>query len=413
MKYCRKSPPASDFTVKGFREQEYFRHRALAIQKQYPDTFLLLEARGIPPTELLAGNFFQINLYSGQLPIAGTGLYLHEDSLTITLMQPHLEERFSHWYRMLFNAIFDFAIECGVSSVRCPTAASILAFPTKSMGPDLVKQIYDSPNRNYICRRTGQGRAEYWEARLSENADRVVKLVHDAAPDPGTTARSICIFHDIEENVDTDISPQECHKNLAAMLEIEKKLGIRTSYNILGALFPPKRDEIWASDPGHSLAFHSFNHDFGDESQLTRCREVDLQVRGYRPPRSILTAELTDYRLSYLNFEWLACGKASLGKSSCFLQNGIVKIPISTDDYPLATAQTNYETWEHELLERARSSAFFAFGLHDCYSPAWLDFYPKLLEKLSAIGTLVTADQVCDRVFWLDGTELPALSSWK
>src|SRR5206468_2140581 len=117
-------------------------------------------------------------------------------------------------------------------------------------------------------------------------------------------------------------------ENLTAMLEIEKNLGITTTYNILGRLLPSKRREIWQFNSHHCVAFHSYNHDIEDQTQLKRCREVDLQVRGYRPPRSRITPELTDYRLSFFNFEWLASYEGSFGLSSCALQNGIVKIPI-------------------------------------------------------------------------------------
>lgn len=446
------SPPASAFLARGFAEREFFRHSAAAIRKQYPDTFLILQGRGVPPQELLTGELFQINLYSDELSglpdelwtdrqvnwhnqqlgqkglVAAAGLYLQGDSLAITAMQSdvcqqlyrhadfkrrsktQIDSRFGHWYRMLINAILDFAIERGVASVRCPTARSVVGETKKSVRPDLFERIYDSPARNYGCRQIVQGGTEYWEVSLSSNANRIVRLTPAIPPDRAEPEKSICIFHDIEEDVDTRISPGECRESLKAMLEIENNLRIAASYNILGRLFRDKHDQIRTADPGHALAFHSYNHDLADESQLTRCREVDLQVKGYRPPRSILTNELTDYRLSYLNFEWLASGSRSLGASSCFLQNGIVKIPISMDDYPLVTGQLGYEEWERQLLDSARNAPFFAFGLHDCYASTWLRSYPKLLEKLAAIGTFVTADQVCDLLYWREGLELPGWS---
>lgn len=451
MTYFRKSPPVSTFMAHGFAAREFFRHSAAIIRKQYPDTFLLLERRGVPRLELLAGEFFQINLYSDELSgfpdelftdrqvnwhnqqlgqqglIAAAGLYLHGDSLTITVMQSDLcqqlyrhtefkrrcktqiEKRFGYWYRLLFNAILAFAIERGLRSVRCPTAGSILGFTAKRIGPEMFERIYDAPGRNYNCRRIERGGAEYWEISLTENANRVVRPLDAVAPIPKEPGPSICIFHDIEEDVDTRVSPRECRKSLTAMLEVEMKMGIQTSYNILGTLFRDKQGQIRTSDQGHSLAFHSFNHDLADETQLARCRDVDLQIRGYRPPRSVLTSELTDYHLSYLNFEWLACGSKGFRATSRFLQNGIVKIPVSTDDHPLFTGRMSYPEWQTRILEAARSTSFFAFGLHDCYAACWLPSYSKLLEELALIGTFVTADEICDCCFWLDGAELPAL----
>jgi hypothetical protein len=448
--YFRQSPPVSVFIAHGFPAREYFRHSAAIIRKQYPDSFLLLERRGVPGLELLAGEFFQINLYSNELSgfpddlftdrqvnwhnqqlgqkglIAAAGLYVQGDSLTITVMQSDLcqqlyrhsdfkqrcktqiEKRFGYWYRMLFNAILDFAVDRGVRSVRCPTARSICAFTRKRIRPELFEKVYDWPSLKYNCLKIADRDFEYWVVPLPENADRLVRLCEAAPLAQRGSATSICIFHDTEENVDTHVSPEACRRSLTAMLEIEKQMGVQSSYNVLGMLFDGKQDEIRSSNPGHSLAFHSFNHDLADETQLTRCRDVDLQVRGYRPPQSRLTAELTDYQLSYLNFEWLACGRRGFRASSCFVQNGIVKIPISIDDYPLSTSELGYQEWEHRLLRSARESSFFAFGLHDCYAACWLDAYPELLADLAKIGTFVSADQICDRTFWLDAMEQPS-----
>src|SRR5579871_2164388 len=325
MIYSSKSASVAQFTTKGFLEREAFSHRAVAIAKQYPDTFLLLERRGIPRTELMAGRFYQINLYSDHLSglppelfadravnwhnqqlgerglIAAAGLYLQENSLIITVMQSDLcqqlyrhaelkrtcetqvDKRFGGWHRILFNAILDFAVECGAASVSCPTAASIVGYTLQPVRPDLcrddpvVDRIYDSPARHYHCHRVTRAGAEYWEVPLADNADRIVRLTPVSPLQPGEGRPLICVFHDIEENVDTDIPASECQSHLTTMLRIEKSLGVRATYSILGNLLERKRDEIWSSDQGHSLAFHSFNHDLTDDSQLERCRRVDLQ----------------------------------------------------------------------------------------------------------------------------------------
>jgi len=450
MIYCRKSPPVSIFLECGIPQRDFFPHTAVVFRKPYPDAFALLEGRGVPAGEMEARDFFQINLYSGHLSglpdelftnrqinwhhqqfgekglIAAAGLFIRGDSLTITVLQSDLcqqlyrhaslkeqyktqiEKRFGHWPQILLNAILDFAVERGLASVNCPAARTIVHRTRKAIDPALFKRIYDSPALSYVCRRVQHGSAEYWQLPVSENRDRLAPLKPAALPDRSWSRTPICVFHDVEENVDTAVAPEECRENLKVMLEIERKLGVPATYNILGKLFRDKQSEVWASDPLHALSFHSFDHNLEDETQLTRCRGVDLQVRGYRPPRSILTRESTDYRLSYLNFEWLACGSSSFAAKSCFLQNGIVKIPISTDDYPLQTRQMDYAEWERRLTESARTSAFLAFGLHDCYAAQWLDSYPALLEKLGSRGHFVTADQMADRVLWLQGTELPS-----
>ena len=113
----------------------------------------------------------------------------------------------------------------------------------------------------------------------------------------------------------------------------------------------------------------------------------------------MITPELSDERLSYYNFEWLASSSRAFGCNTTFLENGIVKIPISTDDYPIVTGKIDFTEWRRRLLDYAAGSSLLAFGLHDCYAHCWLDSYPNLLESLAALGTFVTADELCDLTF--------------
>jgi hypothetical protein len=183
------------------------------------------------------------------------------------------------------------------------------------------------------------------------------------------------------------------------MLRIEQDLNVSATYCILGRLFQQTRNVIIDSNPRHAIGFHSMNHDLANLNQLVHCREVDLRVRGYRPPQSRITNELSDANLAYHNFEWLASSCHSFGRSDCILQNGIVKIPIHVDDYALFTGSKDYVQWECELLDRARLYPLFGFGLHDCYAGKWLEHYPDLLGKLALVGKFVTADEVCDETY--------------
>jgi hypothetical protein len=442
MKYQKTSDSAKAFAASGFDRAEVFSHRVCVIPKQYPDTLVLLGQQGILEPEVKAGAFFQMNLYArdvSEFPrelftdrtlnwhnqqlgedglIAAASLYAQDDALMLILMQSDLcqqlyrhaelkrtcrtqvQKRFGAWHRMLFNAILDCALDAGFASVLTPTADWILGRIKKPVQPDLFRRIYDSVAARYECRRVTRNSAEYWEVPLQENADRVVRLAPSALAELKADEQPlICIFHDIEENVDTGVTPQECSDSLVAMLSIERSRRVRATYNVLGTLLPAKRQQIWDSDNGHAIGFHSFNHDLTGETQLTRCREVDLQVKGYRPPQSKITSELTDYRLSYLNFEWFASGERSLGVKRCTLQNGIVKIPIFTDDYPIFTGQQDYAEWERRLLECTRTRSFVAFSLHDCYGKFWINHYEALLDKLAAVGNFVTAEEMCNRVF--------------
>lgn len=439
----RSSPSVAEFVKKGFAARKVFPHRADVIRKHYPDTLLQFERRGMAQSELRASRLCQLNLYSDHLAglpdqlftdtalnwhnqqlgekglIAAAGLAIQDSALMVTLMQSDLcqqlfrhaefklscrtvvEKRFTYWYRLLFNAILDFAMENGITAVYSPTAEWIQGATKRLVQPELFQRIYNTPGRFYIGHRVTRQRAEYWEIPMRENADRVVRLTPASVPPP-PAGRRICIFHDTEENVDTAIPAEECRRNLTAMLSIEKEFGCCTTYTVLGNLLRRSRDEIRAAGP-HCLAFHSYDHDLSAANQLERCRTVDLQVKGYRTPRSVITPELSDDRLSYYNFEWLASSGRSLGHSAITLENGIVKIPISTDDYSIATGRIDFPEWRRRLLDSAADSSLLAFGLHDCYAGCWLDAYPSLLESLAALGTFVTADELCGLTFRQQG----------
>jgi hypothetical protein len=153
----------------------------------------------------------------------------------------------------------------------------------------------------------------------------------------------------------------------------------------------------------HSIAFHSFNHNNNDMKQIEKVREIDLQVRGYRPPNSNITDELTDYKLSYYNFEWFMGAISSFGFDKCKIENGIVKIPVLTDDFPLYKRRMSYDEWETELIEHIKNNDFTAFGTHDCYGEFWIDKYDELLSKLKSLGVkFMTCDEITGKLF-LDG----------
>ena len=234
-----------------------------------------------------------------------------------------------------------------------------MANTRKAVNPDLFLRIYDYPAQLYACHDVFVGDAQYWEILMDANRGRVVPLGTTASAPTSDASVRLCIFHDIEANTDTDISLAECVDNLEHMLRIEKSLGVDATYNILGRIFDRKRAMVRASNPGHSIGFHSFNHNIDDLAQLPKCRNVDLRVRGYRPPRSRITRELTNYRLTELNFEWLASSTRSLGHFDCRLEDGIVKIPIDLDDHSLFLGKP-YQQWEDEVLARARALPFFA-----------------------------------------------------
>jgi hypothetical protein len=438
---------AGEFTRRGFRAREFFPHQVLWLPKPYPDAYLNLERRGVARERVLAGRFVQINVYSDWLDglpdalftdpavnwhgqqlgkkglIAAAGLFIEDRAAFVTLLQSdlcqqiyrsaelkqvasaRLNNRFRYWYRILFNAVLDFACDESLETVHSPTAAHIVATTRKAITPDLFVQIYDSVAERYECERRNIDRAEYWSVATAPNAAHVVRLAAGAAEHPAPARKVICIVHDIEENVDTEVSPAECRAALVRMLEIEREHGVRATYTILGRLFRDKA-AIIAAHGDHDLAFHSFDHRLDDLSQLARVREVDLQIKGYRTPRSKITAELSDYALVYWNFEWIICSERTFECQAPKVENGLVKVPIYMDDWMLHTGELTRERWEPRLLYEIRDRDFVAFGLHDCYAAHWLDWYGELLETLKGMGELWTVDQAVSQA-WLRSTLTP------
>ncbi len=440
MKACYS---AERFVAQGLRAREFFPHQVLALRKAYPDTLLQFARRGVEISNIAAGSLWQINLYSNwidDLPpevfrnstvnwhqqqfgrpglVAAAGLFIDGRNAYASLLQSDLcqqifrqtqlkqlcasriNNRFRYWYKMLFNAVLDFALTHHLEHLFSPTAAQITRTTRKQIDDSLFRQIYDYPS-TYLSRRRQVGRAEYWEVPISENRERIVPLESQIpAPPTKSSGPVICVYHDLEENVDTDVDPGACRAALLQMLEVERLQKANVTYNILGSIFR-RVAPLVASAGEHSIAFHSYNHSIDDLQQLPRVREVDLQVKGYRPPRSVITPELTDYSIAYHNFEWLMSSASSLGFDLPRLEGGIVKIPVHIDDYRLATGAETYEHWLGRVLEAVKLKSFIAIGLHDCYSQHWLEKYPHLLERLASAGELWTCDQVLNHVYLND-----------
>ena len=441
MKACYTSEP---FSAIGLRRRDFFPHQVIAVRKAYPDTLLQLARRGIEAARANLAKLWQINLYAREIAdfpaelftdstvnwhrqqlgrpglVAAAGLYVDGRDGYVTLLQsdlcqqvhrhPRLKQicasrinnRFRYWYKMLLNAVLDFAIERRLQNIFTPTAAQIVATTRKAIDGELFCEIYDYPGIRYRSQRERVGAAEYWKLTVKENADLIVRLESQVTYSTELTSTpAICVYHDIEEDVDTKVSAQECQAALVRMLEVEHARGVSVSYNILGTLFPRVAPMVAASG-NHSIAFHTYDHRIDAMNQLKLVREVDLQVKGFRTARSVITSELSDHALCFYNFEWLMSSASSFGFDLPRLENAIVKIPAHIDDYALSTGAESYEHWMERVMEATRSRSFVAIGLHDCYSKYWIEAYPQLLDRLKALGELLTCDEILNRVFLRD-----------
>ena len=447
MKTCYSAEP---FVAKGFRRRAFFPHDAIALRKAYPDTFVQLKKRGVSAAQAARLNVWQINLYSPWVDdfppelftdptvnwhnqqfgrpglIASAGLFIDESSLYISLLQSdlcqqiarnralkeicasRLNNRFRYWYEILFNAILDFAADLGVQRVYCPTAQQIVRTTVKPIDPALFFQVYDFCQSRYEARHEHVGSAEYWCIDVATNADRIVRL--EQSPFTASLQQPplvICLFHDIEENIDSDADPKECQAVLRRMLDVEREHGVKTTYNILGRLFA-RNAPLITQHGDHSIAFHTYDHRLDSLDQLQQVRGVDLQVKGYRTGRSVITEELTDYALTFHNFEWLMSSARSFGFDLPKLENGIVKIPAHLDDYLLSSGELDYEGWMNRLMTMVKEQRFVSLGLHDCYSRFWIERYSELLDRLKKVGELWTCDQIMNQVYFMDASKAAA-----
>jgi len=316
-------------------------------------------------------------------------------------VRSRIENRFSGWPDVLVNAGLRLAHRLGCSSFLSPCASLVQRFtdPSRDVRPELFERVYDRTlSRGIGARLEG----DWWVVELVDLADRLLSEheVRSALPQ----RRRICVFHDIERGaghrrVDPEFArhaDEVSRRHLTTMLEHERARGVRSTYNVVGQLLDETRQEIERG--GHTIAFHSFDHS-KRKGQLPRCREVDYRIRGYRPPQSRLTRELTESNLAWYNFDWLAVAESELGESVPFLERGVAKIPILTDDYELYRQGTEFTNWAGKTLRAVEARDFAAIGLHDCYGDFWTPAYGGFLEELLSLGELVTIDDVANELF--------------
>lgn len=400
----------------GFRLAE----RMCAIRDPGQLREVLLYATGAALDEFPPGLFFDNDLVwhqqqfglpghiaSATLAVEGNRLYVI--TLVSDIVQrisrrreykTRIERLFKGWSLMLWNSILACAAEMGISSVYAASSELVLENTDRSRSPQpaLYRYIYDRPPPMFGASREGS----WWTMDVSRAVERVV-LPEKLKVTARETERTICLCHDVEYGhghtlVDPPFALEaqaESPARVDRMLAIEEEMSVTATYQVVGCLVPELRDRIEAA--GHCLAFHSYDHG-ATLDQLRRCRRVDYRLKGYRVPRSALTEELTDANLSFHNFEWLANSAAAFQFTHPRMENGVVKIPILFDDFPLYRQQMPFAEWESRALERIGQSSFVALGLHDCYARFWLADYRRFLENVKALGTLRTLDQVAAAV---------------
>jgi hypothetical protein len=429
---------ADEFVAKGHRRRHFFPHRVYRLPKCGPDGLklaermcgksdpasmweLVLYADPATSAEFPQELFFDDDLIwhrqqfgrPGQVASAtvlldGRTVYsiTHVSDLVQRISRrreykTRVERSFEGWRHLILNAVLAFACAHRAREVRIPTATLARRHTDRSrlVGFGLFERVYDRALNDFLpARRAG----EWWVVDCARAADRLV--VPQRRVEPRRRSKTICVCHDVERGTghlqyDPEFARRadgSSPRDLARMRRIEADAGVRATYFVLGSLMSELKDGL--ENERHAVGFHSFDHRIDSEDQLRRCREVDYRVKGYRPPNSRITYELSDRGLLFHNFEWLASAAHTVGVTTPRLRGGLVRVPIAFDDHPLYTGQLSYPEWERVALERLASSGFAAISLHDCYAASWLPRYDSFLEQVAAMGELRTVDEVAAEV---------------
>lgn len=430
---------ADEFAARGYQRKHFFPHRCYYLPKCGPDGFKLAQRMCGPcrleqiwemavyahPSRLAefpAELFFDDDLVWHQQQFGRPGLVATAD-LVVTdarlySLAPHsdlvqraarrpahrtrIQKVFKGWDLMVLNGLLSFAVAQDLQEVYIPGVDLALrnTDPARTVGRALFERVYDRHiHQVFKARQVG----EWWVLNVQENRDRMV--LPETREEPLPSEKTICLCHDVERGFghrETDaafatFADETSERSLDEMLRIEETLGIKATYNVLGLILPKIRTTL--ESRGHCLAFHSYDHQGLDRSpQLSRCRQVDYRLKGYRPPQSKITAELSDENLCFHNFEWLANSAYVMQRNSPEFCNRLVKIPIAFDEFELYRSKLAYEEWEEKALETIKRNDFVAFSLHDCYAPLWLPHYARFLEKIRTLGKLKTLNEVLSEV---------------
>ena len=199
----------------------------------------------------------------------------------------------------------------------------------------------------------------------------------------------ITLYHDIEQNYDSNADPEVCRNIVYEFLRLEKKYNIRATYNIVGKIFINQPDLIdRILNEGQEIAFHSYNHqtDWNSKyfsNEISLCRKVSLIPKGYRSPRSQINQEAVQ-TIWNEGFYWTAEGDRH--SEPYFIYKGLVRLPIIADDWPLFEEKISADEWVNQFSKLIKNRSYTAFGLHDCVASFEPDKTLNAWEKVLQIA---------------------------
>lgn len=212
-------------------------------------------------------------------------------------------------------------------------------------------------------------------------------------PGPGI----VTFYHDIEYEFHRKAIPDECRQIVREFLDLEKKYGVHVTYNVVGKLFRKQPDLIeWIIHDGHEVAFHSYNHQSNPKnfphvlnpkyfsSEIDLCRDVSPLPCGYRSPMSSIN-QAAIQRLWEKGFLWNAEGGPP-HEEPYFIHEGLVRLPITTDDWPLFLGKVTVDEYVQQFSEFLQRRPYVALGFHDSVTTFAPDERLKAWERLLQIA---------------------------
>jgi peptidoglycan/xylan/chitin deacetylase (PgdA/CDA1 family) len=206
----------------------------------------------------------------------------------------------------------------------------------------------------------------------------------------------VTTFYDVEGDFARPGKTAADVETLGRILEIERRCGIRSTYNVVGrfALAAPATVAEIAR-AGHEIASHSFDHSIlttlgrsAIDDNVRRAKQafVDLgiEVHGHRSPQSAWDDRLLD-ALVACRYTWSAENGAEpypyriRGTD----YGGLWRFPVADDDWRYESAgytpAAMLARWQGLVREALGRRKHLAIGFH-----AWVEAEPGRLEALAA-----------------------------
>jgi len=196
---------------------------------------------------------------------------------------------------------------------------------------------------------------------------------------------AVTLYHDVEQDFDSDADPEECRRVVREFLKLESKYGVSVTYNVVGRIFEEQPDLVeWIVAGGHEVAFHSYEHqpDWQPKYYIPNvesCRRASKAPLGYSSPRSEWD-EATLKSLWGNRFVWNAEYDESSGPY--LIHKGLVRLPIATDDWFVHTGEQTIDEWVRLFRDLTRSRRYFGFGSHDSFTSFAVDERLKAWENV-------------------------------